>query len=201
MYLFIFQKRLSMRLLTMEYKLFSRNRCVSKLSVRTMTLAVGAGLMTIALTACSVSSQSRTPTAKILPASPTQNTSGDESSSQAAVRVIRDYYSAIARQDYQQAYLDWDTEGSASQQSFEQFKQGFANTVSTTVEVGKPEAPNGSAGSVYLEVPVTVNAKTTNATLQRFHGSYVLRRVNNVSGSTPTQREWHLYSADLKPVT
>ena len=165
-----------------------------------MTLVVGGGLMAIALTACSVSSQSRTPTANTLPASSTQNTGNDESSPQAAVRVIR-YYRAISRQNYQQAYLDWHGEGSASKQSFEQFRQGFADTASTTVEVGKSGTPNGSAGSVYLEIPVMVNAKTTSGTLQRFRGSYVLRRVNNVSGSTPAQRKWHLYSADLKPVT
>ncbi len=82
--------------------------------------------------------------------------------------MIRNYYRAIARQNYQQAYLDWDGEGSASKQSFEQFRQGFANTASTTVEVGKPGTPNGSAGWVYLKIPVMVNAKTTSGILRDF---------------------------------
>ncbi|HEY9827993.1 MAG TPA: hypothetical protein V6D19_21355, partial [Stenomitos sp.] len=50
---------------------------------------------------------------------------------------------------------------------------------------------------LYIEIPVTVTAVTTDGTSQRFRGSYVLRRVNDVPGSTPEQRKWHLYSANL----
>ena len=50
-----------------------------------------------------------------------------------AVQVIRDYYMAISCRDYKQAYLTWEGDGAASQQSFEQFKQGFANTASAAV--------------------------------------------------------------------
>ncbi len=181
---------------------------------------VSLGLMAIALTACSVSPSSQTsakpttspstepttePGATLPLASLDQSVSDSvaqspdsaESSQQEAVQVIRDYYQAIARRDYQQAYSQWDQEGRASGQSFEQFKQGFANTASTTVEVGEPDSSGGAVGSVYVEVPVTITAKTTNGVSQQFRGSYVLRRVNDVPGSTPAQRRWHLYSADI----
>ncbi|MEH2065295.1 MAG: hypothetical protein V7K50_24050 [Nostoc sp.] len=50
-----------------------------------------------------------------------------------AVQVIGDYYSAIAHLDYKQAYSVWERNGAASKQSFEQFKQGLANTTSVAV--------------------------------------------------------------------
>lgn len=190
-------------------------------------MAVGGGLMAIALTACSTSPGAQPPVAtappstdapvatlppapqntssptapSAAPTTPTESTGSAELSEQAAVQVIRDYYRAIAHKDYQQAYSEWSNDGSASQQSFEQFKQGFANTVSTSVEVGEPSSSGGAAGSTYIEIPVTVTARTTDGTTQHFQGSYVLKRVNNVPGATAAQRQWHLYSADLTPTS
>lgn len=183
-------------------------------------IVVSLGMMAIALTACSVSPSSQTsanpitsPTTEpatepsatlpsassdqIASRSAAQSPDNADSSQQAAVQVIRDYYQAIARQDYARAYSQWDAEGRASGQSFDQFKQGFVNTASTTVEIGEPGSPSGAAGSVYMEIPVTITAKTTAGISQKFHGSYVLKRVNDVPGSTPAQRRWHLYSADI----
>jgi hypothetical protein len=172
-------------------------------------------LYTISLTACSSSSTSQPPIASMSPIaspsivsgspspsiSPTQPSASDSSPQQEAVQVIRDYYSAIARRDYEQAYLSWEREGATSQQSFEQFKQGFANTESTAVEVGEPGRVEGAVGSSYIEIPVLITAITTDGTSQQFRGSYVLRRVNDVAGSTSDQRRWHLYSAKITSVS
>ncbi|MEH2421627.1 MAG: hypothetical protein V7K48_12105 [Nostoc sp.] len=94
---------------------------------------------------------------------------------------MNDYYSAIARQDYKQAYSAWEGNGAASKQSFEQFKQGFANTTSVAVEVGKPGRPDPGAGSIYIEIPVTVTAIGTNG-----------RNSTAIS-----QQQWELASLDL----
>ena len=134
---------------------------------------------------------SRSPTQSVARATPIQ---------QEAVQVIRDYYSAISSQDYRRAYLAWARDGAASQKSFEQFKQGFVKTASTAVEVGTPAGLDGGASSSYIEIPVTVSATTTTRTSQRFRGNYILRRVKDVSGSTPEQRRWHLYSAKITQV-
>ena len=192
-------------------------------------MAVGGGLIAIALTACSPPPRAQTPVTAVPPttgtpvttlppapqnpsspaapsaapsAAPTtlaEITGSAGSSEQAAVQVVRSYYSAIAHQDYQQAYSAWGHNGSDSQQSFEQFKQGFKNTASTSVEVGEPSSSGGAVGSIYVQVPVTVTATTINGTQQQFQGNYVLERVNDVPGSTATQRQWHLYSANLTP--
>ncbi|QIR36332.1 hypothetical protein HCG51_05880 [Tolypothrix sp. PCC 7910] len=171
---------------------------------------IGGMLLAIAITGCnnsgtsqvssvnspSVANISDTSSPTSSPVSPTPNTA-DNQLEQEAVQVIRDYYSAIAIRDYKQAYSTWSGDGAASQQSFEQFQQGFANTASVAVEVGEPGKLEGAAGSLYINIPVTVTAVTADGTPQRFRGNYVLRRVNNVPGSTPEQRQWHIDSAKL----
>ncbi|WP_374791630.1 hypothetical protein [Aerosakkonema funiforme] len=116
---------------------------------------------------------------------------------QKAAQVIRHYYDAINRKDYRSAYADWAGEGSASGKSFEQFRRGFANTASVKVNIGKPDSINGAVGSLYVAIPVTVTATNVNGTTQRFTGNYTLKRINDVPGSTPEQRRWHLYSARI----
>jgi len=174
---------------------------------------VGGMLVAIAITA-SIPAKSQLPSANTsavanssiassptpVSGSPTQSVASATPIQQAAVQAIRDYYSSISNQDYRRAYSAWDRDGAASQQSFEQFKQGFVNTASTAVEVGTPGRLDGAASSSYIEVPVTVSATTTTGTPQRFRGSYILRRVNGVSGSAPDQPGWHLYSANLTQV-
>jgi hypothetical protein len=48
------------------------------------------------------------------PVSPTQTSANKQSLEQQAVQLLHDYYDAIARQGYKQAYLAWDGDGSAS---------------------------------------------------------------------------------------
>lgn len=179
--------------------------------LRQYSIAVGGSLIAIALSACSTSAKPQLPAATIpqvvspsiassppqAPGSPMPSAANVEPRQQEAVQVIRDYYSAIDQRNYEQAYSAWADDGAASQQSFEEFKQGFVNTASTAVKVGEPGRIDGAAGSSYIEIPVTVTATTTDRTLQQFLGRYVLRRVNDVPGSTPEQRRWHFDSANL----
>ncbi|MBD2494163.1 hypothetical protein [Nostoc sp. FACHB-280] len=174
-------------------------------------IVIGAMLLAMTVTACDNSAKSQlifinSPSATKLSdnsnsspplTSTTQKPVDTKSLEQQAIQVIHDYYDAIATQDYKKAYLLWDGDGAASKQSFDEFKRGFANTASVAEEIGKPDPTEGAAGSLYIKIPVTVTAVTTNGTPQRFHGSYVLRRVNNVPGSTPKQRSWHIYSANI----
>lgn len=118
------------------------------------------------------------------------------SESEDAVAIVQRYYNAINRGDYEQAYQTWQGNGSASHQTFEAFKNGFAETASTQVEIGEPSQVEGAAGSQYIKVPVTLTATTQNQATQRFKGTYVLRR-SLVDGTPTDQRSWHIYSANL----
>jgi len=117
-------------------------------------------------------------------------------SAAAAVAVIRDYYAAIDAHDYRRAYLAWEQEGAASGQSFDAFRRGFDSTASVAVQLGAPSRIDGAAGSRYVTVPVQITARTTGGAVQRFVGTYTLRRAV-VTGATPEQRTWHIYSAKV----
>jgi len=51
-----------------------------------------------------------------------------------------------------------------------------------------------------MPIPVKVDAQLLSGAHQHFVGSYTLRRINNVPGSTAAQRHWHIESARLKQV-
>jgi hypothetical protein len=162
-------------------------------------------ILSTSMAACTMSSGKPPSLSQSIPATPTQSPSASQdpspdTSQQAAVQVIRDYYDAINRRDYDRAYQYWANNGEASNQSFDQFKQGFSDTASVIVEVGEPSKVEGAAGSLYIEIPITLTAKTVNGSVQHFTGSYSLRRVNHVPGATLDQQMWNLYSAHLRSV-
>jgi hypothetical protein len=121
-----------------------------------------------------------------------------DDTAQGAANLIRAYYADLDRGDFRSAYARWGNDGAASHQSFADFKRGFIETAATSVEPGPPGDSEGAAGSIYIDIPVTVHAQLKDGTRQRFTGTYTLRRVNDVPGSTQAQRRWHIYSANLK---
>jgi len=118
-----------------------------------------------------------------------------EASVQAAVQVVRDYYAAVSRHDYRAAYRLW--HGS---QSYAQFRRGYVQTARVAVTPIPPFDAEGAAGSIYAEIRVKVDATLRSGMRQHYSGSYTLRRVNDVEGSSAAQRRWHIESAHLKPV-
>jgi hypothetical protein len=121
-----------------------------------------------------------------------------DDTAQGAAAVIRHYYADLDSGDFRAAYERWGNGGQDSHQSYTDFKRGFAETATTSVDVGPPGDSEGGAGSIYIDIPVTIHATLKNGTAQTFTGHYSLRRVNDVDGSTQAQRRWHIYSAALK---
>ena len=116
-----------------------------------------------------------------------------------AVRVVEDFYASINAGDYRRAWNLWGPSG-APGQTFEQFAAGYASTESVQLEAGEPSRVEGAAGSRYVEVPVTITARQNDGSMRRFAGRYTLRR-SVVDGASEAQRQWHLYRADVRPVT
>lgn len=113
-----------------------------------------------------------------------------------AVAVIEAYYAAIGRRDYPTAHRYWSAEGAASGQTLEEFARGFADTASVEVHAGTPGRVDPAAGSRYIQIPVTVTARTRGGEAQHFRGHYVLRR-SVVDGATAEQRQWRINSAKM----
>jgi hypothetical protein len=94
-----------------------------------------------------------------------------------ALLVIQAYYQAIDEGNYPRAYTYWESNGTASQQSYTVFVQGFASTDSITLATGQAQT-NAAAGSVYTEVPVVVLGQQRDESQESFCGNYRLRRAN-----------------------
>ena len=118
----------------------------------------------------------------------------------AAAGVVRAYYAAIDRGDFRAAYRLWSGDGQASGKSYAAFARGFAATARSSVRVGAPTDQEGAAGSLYITVPVMVEARLKNGRAQHFAGSYTLRRVNDVPGASWSQLHWRIASAKLRAV-
>ncbi|TBW48224.1 hypothetical protein EZI54_21550 [Marinobacter halodurans] len=116
-----------------------------------------------------------------------------------AVNVVRRYYAAIDAGDFDTAYAQWGESGPPGQ-AYDDFVSGFARTVRVTVEITGEPRPEGAAGSIYARVPVSIRSELADGRWQHFEGYYVVRRVNDVPGSTEAQRRWHLEGADLHKV-
>ena len=83
-------------------------------------------------------------TAPAQPAAAPADATPDETSPAAAEAVVRTYYAAIDARDFAAAYAQWSDGGAASGQSFEHFRNGYANTASVEAEVGTATDEEGA---------------------------------------------------------
>ncbi|EJL23774.1 hypothetical protein [Novosphingobium sp. AP12] len=116
-------------------------------------------------------------------------------SREAAADLVSRFYAAINARDYAAAWSLWGPYGNP-EQTLDEFAKGYANTRRTHVEIGKVSGVEGGAGSLYVTVPVTIDAELDNGRRQRFTGSYDLRQINRGMGIS---QGWHIMSAKLKP--
>jgi hypothetical protein len=56
----------------------------------------------------------------------------------------------------------------------------------------------GAAGSSYITVPIVLYGKLASDAVRHRSGSAILRRVNDVPGSTEAQRRWHIERIEWK---
>lgn len=138
-------------------------------------------------------------TVPVDPNAPPTDIATNEPTVDDAVAVIRDYYAAINRRDFAQAYALWSDGGRSSNQTPEQFAAGFADTTGVSVEIMAPGRVDAAAGSRYVEVPVALTATHADGRQQRFVGAYTLRRAV-VDGATADQRAWRIGTADIREV-
>lgn len=118
-----------------------------------------------------------------------------EPTSQDAVAVLRDYYSAIGARDYAHAFALW-AGGGRSGQTLQQFADGFADTANVSVQIHAPGRVDAAAGSRYVEVPVTVTTAQRDGSVRRYAGMYTLQRAV-ADGANAEQRVWRISSAQI----
>lgn len=119
----------------------------------------------------------------------------DPRSAEAAVAVLRDYFRLMGEREFVEAHKLW----SGDELSDGAFADRFSRFRTYRGEIGEPGRTEGAAGSLYIEVPVTITGTLNGGEDFRQTGSFTLRRANEVPGATPEQLQWRIYKTDLQP--
>ena len=120
-------------------------------------------------------------------------------SPQGAAAALERYFGAVAQRDYAAAWRLWNEGAPGRPASPEALAATMAGFDSYNALIGRPGAPEGAAGSVYVRVPVQIYARLKDGGEVHRLGSASLRRVNDVPGSTPAQRAWRIHELRLEP--
>jgi hypothetical protein len=116
----------------------------------------------------------------------------DPKSVEAAGQVVQHYGALIERKHWLKAERLWSDIQSA---------RAFAISLGgqfpeVHLEIGQLGETEGAAGSIYTTVPVTFYGESKRGQPPRRKASIILRRVNDVPGSTEAQRRWHIERID-----
>jgi len=162
-------------------------------------------LLVAALAACGQSQPEQNSNYRILPAEGNQvhapppppgptppAPAFDPRSAEAAGQVVQHYGALIEQRRFPEAEKLWNDEGSAAD-----FTTDLMQTSEVHLEIGKPGQMEGAAGSSYVTEPVVFYGKDSAGAFRR-PADIILRRVNDVPGSTEDQRRWHIERIEWK---
>jgi membrane-bound inhibitor of C-type lysozyme len=120
---------------------------------------------------------------------PISETPFSADSAQGAANVVQTYYALVEAGKYAEAgKLRGD--GQAGD---------FSPYASYHAQIGAPGESEGAAGSIFVDVPVVIYGRYKTGAELHQSGKVVLRRVNDVPGSTAAQRRWHIDRIELTP--
>ena len=126
----------------------------------------------------------RTPLAPVKPAI-------DPKSVEAAGQVVQHYAALIEQGRWTASRELWSSADAAKA-----FELNFRTYADVHVEIGDLGEAEGAAGSIYVTEPVTFHGKKNGGGEYRRAAKVLLRRVNDVPGSTESQRRWHIERID-----
>lgn len=134
-----------------------------------------------------------TPGGLPLEATPAVEGTIDPASAQGAAQLVQGYYGLLEEGRFTDAQDIWRDGTVQGDEDPEIFAGRFAPLSEIHANIGAPGAPEGAAGSLYVTVPVQIYARIK-ASGKPYYAlrSVVLRRVNDVAGSTAEQRRWHI---------
>jgi hypothetical protein len=114
----------------------------------------------------------------------------DPKSAEGAAQVVQHYGALIEQKRFAEAEKLWGDSTAATRMTAQLKSYSEAH-----LQIGKPKDMEGAAGSIYITVPAVlygaINAKSVHRS-----GDVILRRVNDVPGSTQAERRWHIDRID-----
>ena len=116
-----------------------------------------------------------------------------KTSAQGAASRVQTYYALLEQAKFGEALsLHADTNIKPAE-----FAARFQNYAEYHANVGAPGTIEGAAGSLYVEVPVLVYGRRKDGSAFNQRGSVIMRRSNQVPGSTAEQQRWRIASINL----
>lgn len=115
----------------------------------------------------------------------------DPKSTQAAADLVQGFVELLNQRKFDEAYMLLGP-GAPPRAGFD---RRFSSYSDLKVTAGAPGDQEGAAGSIYLSIPLTVSG-TADGKHRSRSATAVLRRVNDVPGSTEAQRHWHIERID-----
>lgn len=104
------------------------------------------------------------------------------------------YAALLQAHDFDKAYKLLDPSMNVTSKQFEQKLAPYKTIHAAVRKIGPVE---GAAGSLYDTVQLMLTGEKKDGTPYTLTGPLTLRRINNVTGSTPEQRQWRIYKMDL----
>ena len=130
--------------------------------------------------------------AEAAPATPTAKApTVDPKSTEAAEELVRSFARLLNSGKFNEAYMLL----GAGAPPRSQFDRQFSRYSNPDVTLGRAGDQEGAAGSIYVSVPLTVSGNAAGKRTSR-SATAILRRVNDVPGSTEAQRHWHIERID-----
>ena len=118
----------------------------------------------------------------------------DPKSAEAAGQVVQSFGALIEQNRWSEANALWGDLAAAAK-----FHASLANVADLHLEIGNPGDADGAAGSIYVTIPAIFYGDLKNGAEFRRSADVILRRVNDVPGSTEAQRRWHIERIDWAP--
>jgi hypothetical protein len=115
----------------------------------------------------------------------------DPKSAEAAGQVVQHYGALIEQKRFDRAARLWGNADDAAN-----FRLQLRRYPDVHLAIGKPGDMEGAAGSSYVTVPAAFYGTDQNGAQFRRSAAIILRRVNDVPGSTEAQRRWHIERID-----
>ena len=115
----------------------------------------------------------------------------DPKSIEAAGQVVQHYGALIEQKRWSEAAGLWGNRSAAND-----FAEALKADRDLHLEIGELGSSEGAAGSIYLAIPVVFYGDDQGGTSFRRSANVILRRVNDVPGSTEAQRRWHIERID-----
>ena len=115
----------------------------------------------------------------------------DPKSPEGAGQVVQSYGALIEQNRWKEANGLWGDPANAAS-----FQAQLAQFADLHLEIGNPGESEGAAGSIYLTMPVIFYGDLKNGQPFRRSADVIVRRVNDVPGSTEEQRRWHIERID-----